>query len=30
LWAVFGAILIGYWIYTEFVAPIFGLPTIGP
>jgi hypothetical protein len=27
--SVVGLLVIGYWIYNEFIAPIFGLPTLG-
>jgi hypothetical protein len=28
LWSVVGVLVIGFWIYNEFIAPIFGLPTL--
>jgi hypothetical protein len=28
LWSVVALLLIGFWIYNEFVAPVFGLPTL--
>ncbi|MBA3529349.1 MAG: hypothetical protein H0T91_08600 [Propionibacteriaceae bacterium] len=28
LWSIVALLMIGFWIYNEFVAPIFGLPTL--
>ena len=28
LWSVVGVLVIGFWIYNEFIAPIFGLPIL--
>ncbi|WP_152362201.1 hypothetical protein [Microlunatus speluncae] len=30
VWAVIGLLLVGYYVYSQFVAPVFGLPTLGP
>ncbi len=30
IWAVVGLLLVGYYVYSQFVAPVFGLPTLGP
>ncbi len=29
LWSVVGVLVIGFVVYNEFIAPIFGLPTLG-